>query len=345
MAAAIMLQGHVFHSFARPDLREAGPWVISQFIGGIAPAIFLFLMGVTLSFGMDARGRKGESPAGRWRAALNRAGYFFLLAFAFRFQLWLFGYPQSPVTDLLKVDILNCMGLAVLALSALSVLTTAQRVHAGIVAGILIASASPLLSIVPKGVLPELVSMYVVPDGRYFSFFPWAAFVAFGVGCGSVLRLVTQEQMHRVMQWASILGFGLILSAQYFSNLPYSIYPATDFWLNSPGLIFIKTGVILVILAVAFLWTHHGAGEGWSWVRQLGTTSLLVYWVHIELVYGRWFGFWKESLTIAQCSLIAFALVLLMIGLAWLRHNMNWPELRLGSIWPATPEPRRASGD
>ena len=102
--------------------------------------------------------------------------------------------------------------------------------------------------------------------------------------------------MHRLMQWSAILGFGLIISGQYFSNLPYSLYPAVDFWINSPGLIFIKLGVIMVLLAVTFLWTHHGAGQGWSWVRQLGTTSLLVYWVHIELVYGRWFGFWKENL-------------------------------------------------
>ena len=45
LAATIMLQGHVFHSFARPELREGGTYVISQFIGGIPPAIFLFLTG------------------------------------------------------------------------------------------------------------------------------------------------------------------------------------------------------------------------------------------------------------------------------------------------------------
>ncbi|MBC7925364.1 MAG: DUF1624 domain-containing protein, partial [Bryobacteraceae bacterium] len=246
MAAVIMLQGHVFDSFARPEFRETGPWVISQFIGGIAPAIFLFLMGVTLAFGMDGRARKGEPPASRFQTVLRRAGYFFLLAFAFRFQLWLFAWQQSPVTDLLKVDILNCMGLAVVALSGLAMLQTVQRVRAGIAFGCLIAVASPLVSLLPLNSLPELVRIYLLPDGRYFSFFPWAAFVAFGVGCGSILRLVTEDQMHRVMQWASILGFGLILSAQYFSNLPYSLYPSVDFWLNSPGLIFIKLGVILV---------------------------------------------------------------------------------------------------
>jgi len=345
IAATIMLQGHVFHSFARSDLRESGPWVISQFIGGITPAIFLFLTGVTLAFGIDGRERKGANGWERFHVALRRAGYLAVLAFAFRIQLWLFGYPNSPVQDLLKVDILNCMALGIAAIAWLSFLTTPQRVHAGVVAGILIAAASPLMSLIPTGVLPQLVRMYFVPDGNYFSFFPWAAFVAFGVGAGSILRLVTEEQMHRVMQWASILGFGLIISGQYFSNLPYSLYPAVDFWINSPGLIFIKLGVILVLLALAFLWTHHGAGQGWSWVRLLGTTSLAVYWIHIELVYGRWFGFWKEQLTIAQCSVMAACMILVMIAISWvLKQKWQWPSLRLGGIY-AAPEPRRVSGD
>ncbi len=339
-----MLQGHVFHSFARPELREQGPWVISQFIGGMTPALFLFLMGITLAFGMDGRQRKGVAPVGRWRTAMNRAGYFFILAFAFRIQLWLFAYPQSPIQDILKVDILNCMGAAVLVLSGFAMLTTQQRIHAGFIAGSAIAVASPLVSMIGPS-LPEVLRMYLVPDGRYFSFFPWAAFPAFGLAVGSILRLVTEDQLHRVMQWAAIVGFGLIISAQYFSNLPYTLYPTVDFWLNSPGLIFIKFGVILVTLALAFLWTHHGAGQGWSPFRQLGTTSLLVYWVHIELVYGRWFGNWKEALTIPQCVAVSVGLILLMLGMSWLRHNWNFPELRLGSIWPATPEPRRVSGD
>ena len=33
--------------------------------------------------------------------------------FCFRLQLWLFAFPESPWTDLFKVDILNCMGFAI----------------------------------------------------------------------------------------------------------------------------------------------------------------------------------------------------------------------------------------
>jgi hypothetical protein len=338
-----MLQGHVFHSFARKDLHDSGPYVISQFVGGIAPAIFLFLTGVTLAFLMHKLERKAATQWDRVTAAVRRAGYLAAIAVAFRVQLWLFAYPQSAWTDMLRVDILNCMALAIVTMAGMAALTTVQRVHAGVIFGCMIAAASPLVAMIPPDVLPPIFRMYLVPDANYFSYFPWAAFVGFGISAGSVLRLVTADQLHRVMQWASIVGFGLILSAQYFSNLPYSLYPSTDFWINSPGLIFIKLGVILVLLAFTFLWTHHGSGHGWSWVRQLGTTSLLVYWVHIELVYGRWFGYWKESLSLAECTLAALVLIVGMITLSYARTRWNWPALRLGSITPA--QPQRVSGD
>ena len=344
LAATIMLQGHVFDSFLRPELRDTGLFVLSQFVGGIAPAIFLFLTGVTLAFMMNGMERKLATPQERWMAALRRAAYLGVLAFAFRIQLFLFGWPNSPAQDLLRVDILNCMALAIVTLSGLALFRTAERVHAGVIAALLIACASPLVAMIPADAWPGIVQMYLAPSANYFAYFPWAAFLAFGVSAGSILKLVKPEHMHRLMQWSAILGFGLVVSAQYFSNIPYSLYPTVDFWINSPGLILIKLGIIMVLLAVTFLWTHHGTGQGWSWVRQLGTTSLLVYWVHIELVYGRWFGFWKGNLDLAQCVVAAVILILLMIGLSYLRTNGRWPMFTWTGVTPSA-APSRVSGD
>src|ERR1700730_10770113 len=75
IAVMIMLQGHVFHSFAKQDLRNDGPFVISQFLGGIGPAVFLVLTGVTLAFLMDRRQSQELPPLKRWAAALRRSGY------------------------------------------------------------------------------------------------------------------------------------------------------------------------------------------------------------------------------------------------------------------------------
>ena len=60
LGALIMLQGHVFHSFTSPALRDKGAYALSQFLGGIAPAIFLLLTGITLGFLMDGLERKGD---------------------------------------------------------------------------------------------------------------------------------------------------------------------------------------------------------------------------------------------------------------------------------------------
>src|SRR6516225_3308694 len=90
LGAVVMLQGHVFHSFLKPELRLGGPYLLSQFVGGMPPAIFLFLTGITLAFLMDSSERKGLPAGDRLQAVWRRAGYLFVLAFAFRLQLWLF---------------------------------------------------------------------------------------------------------------------------------------------------------------------------------------------------------------------------------------------------------------
>jgi peptidoglycan/LPS O-acetylase OafA/YrhL len=129
------------------------------------------------------------------------------------------------------------------------------------------------------------------------------------------------------MQWAALLGLGLILAARFCGDLPYSLYPSSEYWLNGPWLILIKLGVLLLVMAAAYLWTQYGASLGWSWIRQFGTTSLLVYWVHTELVYGRWLYYWKERLTPLQTAFASAGVILLMLLLSVLKTN--WGRWRL----------------
>ncbi len=345
VAAVIMLQGHTFHSFTRTDLRNDGPYVLSQFFGGIGPAIFLFLTGITFAFILQ-RGERKQLPFwDRFIAALKRSRYLLLLAFAFRIQLWAFGLPYSRWTDLFKVDVLNCMALTLAVLSPLAWLSIHMRIRWGAIAGIAIAALGPVITSMNWTWLPEGVSNYFVPSQIYFSFFPWAAFIAFGVSAGSILKAITADHVNRVMQWSALLGFGLILTAEYFSSLPYSLYAKSEFWLNSPALVFIKLGVLLVIIAFAYVWAEYVVRDKWSWIKQLGTTSLLVYWVHIELVYGRWFGPWKENLDNYQVAAYSICLILLMVGLSVLRtRSREFPMFSWIPI-PATLQPRRVSGD
>src|SRR5579875_1135161 len=239
-AALVMLQGHVFDSFTRTDLRDKGPFILSQFFGGLPPAIFLFLTGITFAFLMDSQERQGGTAWQRVKAALKRSRYLFLLAFLFRIQLYVFGFPTSPASQLLRVDILNCMGMAMLILAPMAVFTTMERIRLCTVLGIVIAGLSPVVSQIDGNYIPSLIRNYFFPSYQFFGFFPWASFLAFGMVAGSVIRVVKREDLGRAMLWFLGIGIGLAVLAHELSNMPYSIYQKSEFWLNSPGLIMIK---------------------------------------------------------------------------------------------------------
>lgn len=338
-----MLQGHTFDSFTRTGQRSQGPYIMSQFAGGLPPAIFLFLTGITFAFLMHSQERQRESTGKRVIAALKRARYLFLLAFLFRIQLYVFGFPTSPAGELLRVDILNCMGMAMLIFAPMAVFTTQERIRLCTILGLVVAGLSPVVSMIDTSHVPWIISAYFFPSYKYFAFFPWASFLAFGMAAGSVIRTVKQEELSRTMLWMMTVGIAIAMGAHYMSNLPYSIYAKSEFWLNSPGLILIKLGVVLCLMGLAFLWIHMSGVQRWSVFRQLGTTSLLVYWVHIEIVYGRWLGFWKQALSVGQVVAFTAVLLGLMTALSVLRTRYK----SIGSFFKPSllPQPRRASGD
>jgi uncharacterized membrane protein len=342
VAAIIMLQGHVFHSFLRNDLRNDGPYRLSQFAGGMPPAVFLFLLGVTFAFLMDSDERKGLPSWPRMRSAIRRSGYLFAVAFAFRLQLWLVSLDKSPWTDLFRVDVLNIMGLSLLLLSVMAVFRTTERIRLCAVLGLSIALASPLISAIDWSALHPFLRAYLIPDHLNFGVFPWTAFVAFGMSAGSILRRLQPDEVAPAMQWFGWGGVVLAFGSWTISNMSMSVYQNSDFWLNSPSLILIKLGVLLMMLAFSFVWNLNLSPQRFSIVRQFGTTSLLVYWVHVELVYGKAFWYFKENLNLTQTCLMAVFIVLLMLALSLARTN--WATVKFWFRAPA-PLPERISGD
>jgi uncharacterized membrane protein len=347
LAAVIMLQGHVFNSFLRENLRNGGPYVFSQFLGGMPPAVFLFLTGITLSFLMDSQERKGIPPMQRWTGALRRAGYLFAVAFAFRLQLWIFSRifstANSPWTEMLKVDILNCMGFGIALLAIMAVFTTVERIRLCAILGCAIALASPWISQAGLHSWPGLLRDYLVPSYNFFSFFPWAAYIAFGLSFGSILRLTKQEHTTQAMQWIALAGVALSIGAGVASSSVARIYAKSEFWLDSPALVIIKLGALMITAAFCYVWMMQPAAQKWSWVRQLGTTSLIVYWVHIELVYGSWLGWLKLNLNVGQTVIACAVIIAAMVGLSYVRTS--WAAWKLALFTPRVPEPQAASGE
>src|SRR3977135_42941 len=111
LAVVLMLQGHLFDGWVRPQDRTGEWFWLSQFLGGFPAPIFLFLVGVSLALVLDRMRAKGASPAELALKVVRRGGWILLLAYAFRLEQFLVWSPASQWTDLLKVDTLNCIAV------------------------------------------------------------------------------------------------------------------------------------------------------------------------------------------------------------------------------------------
>jgi len=345
LALVVMIQVHVFNSFARMDARSNGIFSLAVLIGGMAGPLFLFMAGMTFAFLMDRLERKEISPGRRWLACLRRAGYIWGIAYLIRLTDWLGTWPHGGWDEILRVDILNSMGLAMAAFSLAAFWSGGRRIRGVLLAAIAIAAVSPFVANWDWTGFPDVVRQYFQAGyGRgHFPFFPCASYLGFGMTAGAAVRLTEMPRMDRLMQWAALIGGGAALAAQYVANLPYSVYPKSNFWTDNPALIAIRVGISLVILACCYTWTAYGASAGWSWMQSLGRNSLMVYWVHLMLVYGPMTRALQKALPVPATLLAVIAVTASMVAMTavwqrWRRRKTTPAgvnsQLPTGSIAP-----------
>ncbi len=130
--------------------------------------------------------------------------------------------------------------------------------------------------------------MRPVPGLSNFVFFPWAGFVFAGAIIGMLLdNAQTSEDERRLNVWFGVLGAALAVAAYAASFLP-SPYPSSYFWTTSPTYFFLRAGLMTsaIALGVSLAMRARAVTEKWSPMQQLGRTSLFIYWIHVEMVYG-----------------------------------------------------------
>jgi hypothetical protein len=164
-----------------------------------------------------------------------------------------------------------------------------------------------------------------VPQPGIFPIFPWTAFAFAGLAVGLILQSQwARGQEARAFFSMGVAGGLLIEFARWLDAQPRQFYAVYDYWHTSPSFLLIRVGMLLVILSAAYGWCRWGAGQwGFSPLIQLGQASLLVYWVHIEFVYGRVSILPKHRMGIGGASVGLLVVSLAMLGLAYGRTKMK----------------------
>jgi len=331
LAILIMLQGHAVQSWMRDDLRGSDLFELSQMVGGLPAPLFLFLTGISLVILLERRA--SGTPGALWKLILGRSGYIFAVALLFRLQQWVFYWPRGSGEGLLKVDILNTLAVALALAGGVAVLAPRRsRILVAALGAVAVAMLTPLVWALPADLLPPFLMSYLrgAPDLASFPLFPWVSYTFTGVVVGAAIAgKRDRAEVDRVVQWLVLAALILIVAARFFDSLAYTYYRPYNYWLTSPNLVANRTAVVLLLFASSYGWTALSDPVRFSWVRQIGHTSLLIYWVHIELVYGRFLSVLQHRLGGMQ----AVAAVLSLTGLMLLLSvaKTRWATRRRGA--------------
>jgi uncharacterized membrane protein len=342
LACVLMFQTHCYDSWLSAGARQSRFFMYSQ-LGGTFPApLFLFLAGVSFALVTQKLWEKSLSPVQIASRTIRRGAEIFAFGLLFRLQEFVLAMGWSPWTDLLRVDILNTIGLSMmlmggvcwLVLSAVSKTESGSRTRLALVAASSLTAAlislltPPLWTTWRPRWLPWPIESYIdgvhnlgAPQSWLFPIFPWSAFAFAGLAVGFVLQSPwVRGREARIFFSVGAGGVAMVEAARWVNARPWHVYAVYDFWHTSPAFFLIRLGMLMAILSASYAWCRWGAGQwGFSPLIQLGQASLLVYWVHMEFVYGRLSILHKHRVGIGAATVGLVVIFLGMVALAALR--------------------------
>ena len=334
LAVLIMIEAHLIDSWTRSPDREWPAFQWSMTLGGFGAPLFLFLAGVSVSLSAASKFRKTADLRASSGAVVRRGLEIFGLAFVFRLQACVLSW--GAWWTLLKVDILNIMGPSIMAAAALWGIVRSPRARLVMFAAATatVALLTPVIRALPiLESLPNPVEAYIRPVQPLtnFVFFPWMAFVFAGAFCGVLIDAAREPVAERRLNLRfALAGAVLALAALAASFLP-SPYASSYFWTTSPAFFFIRVGILVGLIGLAYAWQQRPAGATrWSALQQLGRTSLFIYWIHVEMVYGLMTRPIHKtfSLPAAWVAVFAFTLFMLVCSLVKERLARSWSNPR-----------------
>ena len=355
-----MFQAHGYDSWLREQARGGQFFAYSQLLSTFPAPLFLFVAGISVALATERLHERGYTANAVARTHLWRGAQILLLGLLFRVQEFVLGQPSAPWTDLLRVDILNVIGVSVMMMALLCRVVNRSgtagesparpvgisAAAAAAAVSLVIAAATPLFWTVwrPRG-WPWWLESYIngvhtfdAPQPWLFPVFPWSGFAFAGLAAGFfLLHWRGRRSDATAIALVGMSGLGVGVLGYLLDAVPVQVYGVYDFWHTSPNFFLIRVGLVSMLLWAAYLWCRRGAVEkesarGFSPLIEMGKYSLLIYWVHIEFVYGRLSILPKRGMGIAGATLGILIIFAMMTILAVARNRWRQWLGRAGSF-------------
>jgi uncharacterized membrane protein len=335
-ALLVMIEVHVFNVLMQPVLKTT-PWFkVLNFVNGLVAPSFLFLSG--FAFAISTKGKTNELRKFNyafWKklgriSLIILAGYSLHLPILSLRRLMHF-YSRETIISFYNVDVLQCIAIGLLFVLALRLVIRSEKIYNIIIILALLTSVvlSPLVWQIDFTAFLSvpLANYFNIMNGSFFPLFPWVAFLFAGaVCCKYYLEAREKNKEEKFIQQLIITGTILALLGHIFLTPTLNVF-ICDHKAN-PIFFLQRLGYIFFLLGACWLYVEKRHTKT-SFVLDVGRESLIVYWLHLQFLYRRFYretsfaSIYGDKFDILGCIIATVVLAVIMIIIAKL-----WGEFK-----------------
>ncbi len=293
----IMIEVHVFNAFLLPELKQTGWFSVLNFINGLVAPSFLFVSG--FAFQVSSGGKLDEMrKLGKafWKKMM-RIFQIIVIGYALHLPYYSFSkivYKSTPqqLQSFFAVDVLQCIGIGLLFLFFTRLLIKSDKAYHYflITSMVVVTIISPLLWKIDfnQYVHPLVGNYFNRLNGSLFPLFPWLNFLlAGGIFAKYFVDARERNEEEKFIKNITIAGVAVLL----FGHLFYSgLFPKTlTSILPNPVFFLERLGYIFVLFYLCWLVDRKTNAKN-SFIMDASRESLLIYWLHLIIIYGVFWG-------------------------------------------------------
>lgn len=347
-AIILMIEPHVFNTFLLPELKHTGWFSVVTFINGLIAPAFLFVSGFVFEISSGSKlddMRKFKLPFWKklWRlVSIILIGYALHLPF-YSFSKILTKSTAEQIQSFFAVDVLQCIGVGLLVLFVLRLIIRSDKIYhyALITLTMFVMFISPFFwKMEFTNYFHHVFANYFNrTNGSLFPIFPWINFILVGaIFSKYFLNAAARNKEDRFIKATTFTGLIMLFSGHFFYS---GLFPdSLTSILPNPVFFIERLGYVLFFATICWYYANWRKTKK-SFVLDASRESLLIYWLHLVIIYNTLLG--KQSLaniigqTLNVWESIAATLVLMVLMIlaakAWGWTKMKYPNYASKAAW------------
>jgi uncharacterized membrane protein len=347
-AILIMIEVHVFNAFLLPELKQTGWFDTLTFINGLVAPAFLFVSGFAFAVSSGSKlddMRKFKYPFWKklWRYfSIILIGYVLHFPYESMSKIINEATPEQ-IQQLFVVDVLQCIGAGLIVLLTMRLIIRSDKVYHYSLIGLtfIVMILSPVFwkTDLTNFLPPVFANYFNMLNGSLFPAFPWINFILAGAIFGKYfINAVANGNEQKFIAETFVVGLISLLSGHLFYSGMFpdvltSVIPNPMFFVE-------RLGYILVFSSLCWYFNKWRNVKK-SFVLDASRESLLIYWLHLLLIYSM---IWKnkslaiiigQTLNVWESAAVTLVLMFLMVLAAkfWGWTKKKYPNYATKVAW------------